>query len=144
MVGVSKAVKMPLRVIPKLAKAPYLLLIPMAVEAPTACEAVPIDKPRAIGLLTCPMAKVLNPSIAPSIPVITTTAAVSEGIPPRACVTSMAMGVVTDLDAIEMITTSDALNNLAINTTLTIPTKQPTNCESTMGSHSFLMASNCK
>ena len=45
MVGVSKAVKMPLRVIPKLAKAPYLLLIPMAVEAPTACEAVPIDKP---------------------------------------------------------------------------------------------------
>ena len=84
MVGVSRAVKMPLRVMPKLAKAPYLLLMPIAVDAPTACEAVPIDRPLAMGLLTWPMAKALNPRIAPSIPVITTTAAVSEGIPPRA------------------------------------------------------------
>jgi len=35
-VGVSRAVKIPFNVIPRLAKAPYLLLYAMAVEAPTA------------------------------------------------------------------------------------------------------------
>ena len=116
MVGVSRAVKMPLRVIPNDAKAPYLLLIPIAVDAPTACEAVPMDSPLAMGLLTWPKAKALKPSMAPKMPVITTTAAVSEGMPPRAWVTSMAMGVVTDLLAIEMITTLDAPKSWATTT----------------------------
>ena len=35
-VGVSRAVKIPFSVIPKLAKAPYLLLYAIAVDAPTA------------------------------------------------------------------------------------------------------------
>ena len=82
MVGVRRAVKMPFNEIPRLAKAPYFVPYPIAVEAPTAWEAVPIDKPCAIGLLILPTARVLNPINAPSIPVTTTTAAVSDGIPP--------------------------------------------------------------
>ena len=44
---------------------------------------------------------VLKPSIPPSKPTQTTTAAVSEGMPPSDLVTSMAIGVVTDLGARE-------------------------------------------
>ena len=75
---------------------------------------------------------------------MTTTAAVREGIPPRLCVTSIAIGVVTDLLAIERIITSDAPQSFATVTTLTIPTKQPTSCDKTIGSHRRLMASSCK
>ena len=51
-VGVSNAVRRPLRVNPKLAKAPYLRPRSIAVEVPTALLAVPMDKPWAIGLAT--------------------------------------------------------------------------------------------
>ena len=50
-VGVSKAVNIPFSVNPRLAYAPYLLLMSMAVEVPTAWAAVPIESPWAIGLL---------------------------------------------------------------------------------------------
>ena len=79
-VGVSNAVNIPFKVRPKLAYAPYLLLISIAVEVPTACAAVPIERPCAIGLPTCMIFIVLKPQIAPSKPTATTTAAVSDGI----------------------------------------------------------------
>lgn len=144
MVGVSKAVKMPLRVMPSEAKAPYLVPYPIAVDAPTACDAVPIDRPCAIGLFILPTVRVLNPIKAPMIPVITTTAAVREGIPPTLCVTSIAIGVVTDLLASDSIMASGAPNTLATTTALTIPTRQPTSCDITMGNHSFFIASSCR
>ena len=73
-----------------------------------------------------------------------TTAADKEGIPPVAADTSMAIGEVTDLGANEQITSGVAPNPLAINTTETIPTKHPTNWESKIGNHCFLIISNCK
>ena len=69
-------------------------------------------------------------------------AAVSEGIPPNTWVTSMAIGVVTDLLASDMMTVSDAPNNLAIITTLTIPTMHPIICEAKMGTNCRLIDDN--
>ena len=97
----------------------------MAAEVPSAREAAPIERPKAMGLFTCPTESVLNPMMAPISPVITTMAAVSEGIPPSTCVTSMAIGVVTDLLASDINTASDAPKTLAMTTTLTIPAMQP-------------------
>ena len=84
-------------------------------------------------MLTCPTESVLNPMIAPISPVITTIAAVSEGIPPNTCVTSIAIGVVTDLLASDINTVSEAPSTLAMITTLTIPAMQPTICDANMG-----------
>ena len=72
-VGVSNAVNIPFSVNPRLAYAPYLLLMSMAVEVPTAWAAVPIESPWAIGLPTCMIFIVLNPQMAPSKPTATTT-----------------------------------------------------------------------
>ena len=91
-VGVSSAVRMPLSVSPRLAYAPYFPLISMAADVPTACDAVPSDNPCAMGLLTFMICNVLKPSTAPSKPTQTTTAAVSDGMPPMVFVTSMAIG----------------------------------------------------
>ena len=143
-VGVKRAVKIPLSVNPNPAYAPYFPLTSIAAEVPTACEAVPIDNPCAIGLFTCPIDNTLNPKIAPKIPTHTTTAAVSEGIPPTACVTSMAIGVVTDLEASDTMTSCVAPKSLATPTTETIPTRQPTNCDTMMGRSCFLMVSSCR
>ena len=49
-VGVSNAVNIPFSVNPGCIR-PYLLLMSMAVEVPTAWAAVPIESPWAIGLL---------------------------------------------------------------------------------------------
>ena len=138
-VGVSRAVRMPLRVRPRLAYAPTNWSRSIAADVPSACEAAPMDRPRAIGLLTRPMDRVLKPIIAPISPVITTMAAVSEGIPPSTCVTSMAIGVVTDLLASDRTTASDAPNTLEMTTTLTMPTMQPTVCEANIGRNWLLM-----
>ena len=81
-VGVRRAVRMPLRVRPRLAYAPTNWSRSIAAVVPRACEAAPIDRPRAMGLCTCPTERVLKPIMAPISPVITTMAAVSEGIPP--------------------------------------------------------------
>ena len=64
---------------------------------------------------------------------MTTMAAVSDGMPPTACVTSMAMGVVTDFDASDTTTIGVAPSSLAVSTTLTMPTTQPMNCDMRMG-----------
>ena len=53
-VGVSKAVSMPLSVSPRLAYAPTNSSRSIAAEAPKACDAAPIDSPKAMGLLTWP------------------------------------------------------------------------------------------
>ena len=68
---------------------------------------------------------VLKPQIAPNKPTATTTAAVSDGIPPMALVTSIAIGVVTDLGARDRITSWEAPINFAISTTEITPTMQP-------------------
>ena len=54
----------------------------MAVEVPTAWAAAPKERPCAIGLPMWVSFMVLKPSIPPSKPTQTTTAAVSEGMPP--------------------------------------------------------------
>ena len=105
----------------------------MALEVPTACDAVPILILCAIGLLTLPTCSILNPKIAPNKPTITTMAAVSDGIPCKDSDTSIAIGVVTDLGASDMITAFEAPSHLAVSTTETIPTKQPANCEISTG-----------
>ena len=53
-VGVSKAVSMPLSVSPRLAYAPTNSSRSIAAEAPKACDAAPIDSPKAMGVLTWP------------------------------------------------------------------------------------------
>ena len=59
--------------------------------------------------------------------------AVSAGMPPTLSVTSMAIGVVTDLAASESTTSVLAPIRRAIPTTDTTPTTQPANCDSSMG-----------
>ena len=76
-----------------------MLLTSIDVAVPRACAAVPIDSPCAFALRTRAKPIVLYPHTAHSKPTLTTTAAVSEGMPPTAFVTSMAIGVVTDFDA---------------------------------------------
>ena len=49
-VGVKSAVKIPFKVSPKLAYAPYFPLTSIAVDVPTACAAVHIESPCAMGL----------------------------------------------------------------------------------------------
>ena len=71
-------------------------------------------------------------------------AAVSDGMPPSACDTSMAIGVVTDLLASDATTASEAPSNRAVTTTLTMPTMQPIICEARIGTISFLICDNCK
>lgn len=56
----------------------------------------------------------------------------------------MAMGVVTDFDASDTITSCVAPNSLATSTTETMPTRQPTNSEMMMGRSCFLMVSSCR
>ena len=53
-VGVSKAVSMPFSVSPRLAYAPTNSSRSIAAEAPKACDAAPIDSPKAMGLFTWP------------------------------------------------------------------------------------------
>ena len=53
-VGVSKAVSMPFSVSPRLAYAPTNSSRSIAAEAPRACDAAPIDSPKAMGWLTWP------------------------------------------------------------------------------------------
>ena len=71
----------------------------------------------------------MKPAMAPNMPVQTTTAAVREGIPPNDEVISMAIGVVTDLEAREIATSFVAPSRCAIETTEMIPVMQPTSCE---------------
>ena len=99
MVGVMNDVSTPFTIRPSVAYAPCSLLTAIDADVPTACAAVPIERPCAPAPFTCTMFIVLYPSMAPSMPTNITTAAVREGIPPTERVTSMAMGVVTDLGA---------------------------------------------
>ncbi len=54
----------------------------MATDVPTAWAAVPIESPWAMGLLTRDSFIILKPVMPPNMPVHTTTAAVSAGMPP--------------------------------------------------------------
>ena len=85
---------------------------------------------------------VLKPQIAPSKPTATTTAAVSDGIPPIALVTSMAIGVVTDFGASERITSCEAPMSLAISTTEITPTIHPASWDRRIGKSCFFIISN--
>ena len=142
MEGVSKAVNIPFKVNPKLAKAPYFPLISIAVEVPTAWAAVPIDNPCAIGLPIFNNWSILNPQIAPNNPTKITTAAVKAGIPPIVFVTSIAIGVVTDFGAKDNMISWLAPIALAISTTETTPTKHPASCERTIGNICFFIVYN--
>ena len=71
-------------------------------------------------------------------------AAVREGIPFNDSVTAIAIGVVTDLGAREIITSSEAPIHLAVNTTETMPTKQPTNWETNTGISCRRMLLSCR
>ena len=101
--GESIAVNKPFRVSPSEENAPYRSLLSIAADVPTAWAAVPIDNPWAIGLFILLIFTILNPAIPPKIPVQTTTAAVSDGIPPTVDEISIAMGVVTALGAKDII-----------------------------------------
>ena len=116
----------------------------MAREVPTACDAVPILRLWAMELRTCPTSSILNPNTAPNSPTNTTIAAVSEGMPCNDADTSIAIGVVTDLGANEIITASDAPIHFAVNTTETMPTKHPVNWETNNGTNWRRMLFNCK
>lgn len=115
----------------------------MALLVPTACDAVPMDNPWAMGLCTWPTCNILKPSMAPNIPTTTTTAAVSEGMPPMLRDTSMAMGVVTDLGASDMATSWLAPHIRATITTETMPDMQPTSDDTTSGTICFLIVESC-
>ncbi len=85
-----------------------------------------------------------KPAMPPKIPVQTTTAAVSDGIPPIAAEISIAIGVVTALGASEMITSFVAPSSSAIRTTDTIPTTQPASSASSSGSICLRIFSSCR
>ena len=142
-VGVRRAVKIPLMVRPRLAKAPYLSLTSMARDVPRAWAAVPRESPCAIGLPICDIRITRNPANPPKIPTQITTAAVSDGIPPTVLVTSIAMGVVTDLAARDKITSCVAPRNLAMSTTEMMPTTQPASSEIRRGRSCLRMVESC-
>ena len=120
-----------------------MLLTSIDVAVPRACAAVPIDSPCAFALRTRAKPIVLYPHTAHSKPTLTTTAAVSEGMPPTAFVTSMAIGVVTDFDANDKITSFEAPIFCATYTTEMMPTTQPASSLSMMGTRSFFIFSSC-
>ncbi len=113
----------------------------MATDVPTAWAAVPIESPWAMGLLTRDSFIILKPVMPPNMPVHTTTAAVSAGMPPMACVTSMAIGVVTDFDASDMTTSRDAPSICATMTTDAMPTMHPATSARRMGRNCFFIDS---
>ena len=101
----------------------------MAVLVPMACEAVPIERPWDGGVVMRKMCRILKPKTEPKSPTQTTTAAVRGGMPPIDEVISMAIGVVTDLEAREITTSFVAPKRCESVTTDTIPIMHPTNCE---------------
>ena len=123
--------------------APKRSLRSIAAEVPTACAAVPIDKPPAMGEWIWLIFTILNPVIPPKIPVATTTAAVRDSIPPMAFEISMAMGVVTAFGASEMTTSRVAPNKSARSTTLTIPATHPASSDSRSGRSCRFMDESC-
>ena len=86
----------------------------------------------------------LKPTTPPMSPVITTMAAVSDGMPPSVCVTSIAMGVVTDLLASDATTSREAPSMRAVATTLMMPTMHPIICEASIGNICFLICDSCR
>lgn len=94
-----------------------------------------------MGLSTLNSCRIFNPKIPPLNPTKVTTPAVIGGIPPIDWLISRAMGVVTDLEAIERITSGDAPNHPAIVVTETIHVTQPANCETRIGRYCFLIIS---
>ena len=105
----------------------------LARDVPMAWAAVPKLIPRAIGLFTRPTCRIRTPNIAPKSPTHITMAAVSDGMPPSCPVTSIAIGVVTDFGAKDIITESEAPIHFATNTTDTTPTTQPASCDMIIG-----------
>ena len=79
----------------------------------------------------------------PKMPTLTTTAAVSDGMPPSELVTSMAIGVVTDFAASDITTSCDAPQTSATHTTEMMPEMQPPSADSVMGSSCFLTVDSC-
>ena len=82
--------------------------------------------------------------MAPNSPTTITTAAVKEGIPPTADETSIAIGVVTDLGASDIMTSGVAPSNFATTVTEISPTTQPANCDNMIGSSCFFIIRNCR
>ena len=113
----------------------------MAAEVPTACAAVPIERPVAIGLFMWLSLTSWKPVMPPKMPVHTTTAAVRAGIPPTDCAISIAMGVVTALGASDRITSWVAPSNWATSTTETIPATHPASSAISSGSICFRIVS---
>lgn len=142
-IGARRAVKRPFSVSPIDENAPKRSLRSIAAEVPTACAAVPIDKPPAMGEWIWLIFTILNPVIPPKIPVATTTAAVRDSIPPMAFEISMAMGVVTAFGASEMTTSRVAPNKSARSTTLTIPATHPASSDSRSGRSCRFMDESC-
>lgn len=64
-----------------------------------------------------------------------TVAAVMAGMPPMELVISMAMGLVTDLDASGRTTSRSAPSHLAKYIPVTMPVTLPASCETMTGSH---------
>lgn len=137
------AVKIPLSVSPREAYAPCSIPCSMAAEVPTAWDAVPREMPCEDGMPMWPYFKIRKPVMAPKMPTKTTIVAVSDGMPPMLWVTSMAIGVVTDLAARDRTTSLEAPKYWASMTTDTIPTMQPTNCDMNIGIISCLMECSC-
>lgn len=78
-----------------------------------------------MGLLIRERLTILKPAMEPNMPVQTTTAAVSAGMPPSDCEISMAMGVVTAFGASERATSRVAPSISAMTMTETSPATQP-------------------
>ena len=77
--------------------APSISPISIALEVPSAWLAVPIATPAATGFFTRNSLIRAGASIAPTIPVTTTAATVTDTMPPCCSEIPIAIGVVTDL-----------------------------------------------
>ena len=143
-VGASKAVRIPYVYLFQTGVCAYFPLTSIARDVPTACEAVPIDKPCAMGLPTCPTCNTLNPQMAPNSPTTITTAAVNEGMPPTESETSIAIGVVTDFGASDIITSGSCTHQFRDNGYRNQPTIHPANWEIRIGNSCFRIIFNCR
>ena len=104
---------------------------------------MPSEIPWDEGIPMWPYLRILNPVMAPKMPTNTTIVAVRDGMPPMLCVTSIAIGVVTDFAASESTTMRDAPKYCARATTDTMPTRHPTSCDMNIGTISCFMEWSC-
>jgi hypothetical protein len=142
-IGVKTAVMIPLTHSARPLIAPCVSPSSSARAVPSPWAAAPMARPKAVGLTTPSQRRTVGPMTAPKTPVITTMAAVKEGMPLSFSTIPMAIGVVADLGAMEIMMRSPAPSRPARPAALSMPTMLPVSMEMLIAAPRFLMVSMC-